>query len=56
MLTPKTPEAAIAALEDELSVWERWALEPDEMAALGRARDALEVLRREHIKPERRAA
>lgn len=51
-----TPEQAIETLEDSLTQWSTWAMEdhprssePLEIQALGRARDALDVLRSVHI-------
>lgn len=58
-----TPEQAIETLEDSLSEWSTWAMEdhprssePLEIEALGRARDALDVLRLLHINELEEAA
>ena len=59
-----TAERAVEVLSECINdVWSRWAMEafpqsrePEEIAALGRARDALEVLRRAHIQSKENAA
>ena len=59
---PSECERAVEELDECLSVWSRWSMEafpesrePEEIAALGRARDALEVLRCAHVKPREKA-
>ena len=57
-----TAERAVEVLSECINdVWAQWAMEaypqsrePEEIAALGRARDALDVLRRELVRPESR--
>lgn len=56
-----TCEQAVEALDDALAAWSDFACEqssPDtvELKALGKARDALEVLRQEHVRPVERSA
>ena len=61
---PSDCERAVEVLSECINdVWSRWAMEafpqsrePEEIAALGRARDALEVLRRAHIQSKENAA
>lgn len=57
-----TPADAVVELDDALEVWSRWSFEdmknaePEEMAALARARRALDVLRQAHVQPVEKVA